>query len=246
MPDKILLPDEVKASLLTSFYVEDFNGASHVFNETEADDNATTALDADGLDGKFLLTVATDDNEEAYIYTPELFKFQDRKPFSVIGRMQYAEANTDDANIIFGVIEGGGAANTLLDDGAGPPADYDGACIFKVDGGTRWNFESSVGTTQETDELDYAAGGSGFVTLGLDFVPLSSSEIEITPWIDTAGGNALVQCRKYNVNPRVPLVKHTRSYSSVGEMALVFGVKNGGANTEVLTVDLAAWASRRT
>lgn len=244
--DKILLPDEIKASLLTSFCVEDFNGPTTRFNETEADDNATTALDADGLDGRFLLTVATDDNEEAYIYTNELFKFVDRKPFGVIGRFQYAEAATDDANIIFGVLEGGGGANTLVDDGAGPPADYDGACFFKVDGGTRWNFESSVGTTQETTVLDYTAGGSSFVTMGIDFFPISSTEIEITPWIDTAGGNALVQCREYNVNPRVPLVKHTRTFSSVGEMALVFGVKNGGANTEVLTVDLAAWYSRRT
>lgn len=243
--DKINLPDELKKSLLTSFKVEDFDGTSHVFNETEADDNATVALDADGLDGRILLSVATDDNEEAYIYTNELFKFASRKPFSVYGRFQYAEAATDDANVVFGVIEGGGTANTLLDDGGGPPADYDGACIFKVDGGTRWNFETSDGATQKTTELDATAGGSNFVTMGIDFCPLDSGEIEVTPWIDSAGGNNLQQCREYDANPRVPYVKHTRTFAGTGEMALVFGIKNGGANSEVLTVDLAAWASRR-
>src|SRR5690606_23604712 len=117
--------------------------------------------------------------------------------------------------------EGFGVANTLLDNGGGPPADYDGVCLFKVDGGTRWNFESSLRTTQQTTELDVTAGGSGFHSLLIHCVPIGSTEIVATPWIDSSGGNSLTQPYPYsaNYNPRRYPVSHRFSYSSPGEMA---------------------------
>ncbi|MBD3207815.1 hypothetical protein GF319_15905, partial [Candidatus Bathyarchaeota archaeon] len=44
---------------------------------------------------------------------------------------KFTEANTDDANIILG-LSSTYAANTLVDDGAGPPADYTGLVFAKV------------------------------------------------------------------------------------------------------------------
>lgn len=244
--DKILLPDNVKASLLAGSYVDDFFEfvASDIWLEVTTDDNAAAAVDADGVNGILQLTVTTDDNEEEYIHTREIFKFADRKNFMVFGRFQYAEANTDDANVIFGVADAW-AANHLQDNGAGPLASYHGGLLFKVDGGTRWNFETSNAGTQTTTELDITAGGSSFVTAALEFNPISSTVVEVIPWIDTAGGNNLQQVRRYGANPREPNVKHTMSYSSATEMAFGFGIKNGGGNSETLNMDLAGWAFRR-
>ena len=79
----------------------------------------------------------------------------------------------------------------------------------------------------------------------IEYNPISSTVVEITPWFDMAGGNNLVRARRYGSNPREPEVKHTMAYSSATEMALGFGIKNGAGNAETFNMDLAGWAIRR-
>lgn len=235
-------------SLLTCGFIDDFDSFDLTRWTKTVTDSGTILADADGLNGRVELlpsdgTVA--DNDEAYLYTNEISKFLNGKPIFVLALLQFAEVATNAANILFGVGEGFGAANTLLDNGGGPPADYDGVCWFKVDGGTRWNFESSLGTSQTTTETDKTAGGSGFHTLGIFINPISSTEIEAVPFIDVNGSNGLIQPYQYNANPRTPVVKHRFAYSSPGEMAICLGVKNGSAVQQPLVVDLVALQQTR-
>lgn len=235
-------------ALLTCGFVEDFDSLDLTRWTKTTTDSGSILLQDEGLNGRveFLPSDGTvADNDEAYLYTKEISKFLNGKPIFLLALLQFAEVATNAANILFGVGEGFGVANTLLDNGGGPPADYDGACWFKADGGTRWNFESSLGTTQQTTETDKTAGGSGFHTLGLLLNPLSATEIEAVPWIDTAGGNSLVQPYQYNANPRTPCIKHRFSYSSSGAMAICLGVKNGSAVQQPLVVDLIAFEQTR-
>lgn len=235
-------------ALLTCGFVDDFDSFDLTRWTKTATDTGTILKKTGGLNGQieFLPSDGTvADNDEAYLFTESISKYLNGKPIFLLAMIQFAEVATNAANIIFGIGEGFGAANTLLDNGGGPPADYDGACFFKVDGGTRWNFESSLGTTQQTTELDYTAGGSGLVTLGIHLNPITSTEIEATPWIDVNGGNSLIQPRRYQAYPREPVVKHRFAYSSPGAMALCLGVKNGSAVQQPLIADLVALQQTR-
>ena len=214
------------------------------WDSIQADTGATVTEDADGVGGVILLTTGATDNNEAYHYSNEILKIAANKPFEIEARIQYAEANTDDANVVVGVMDAI-AANHLLDNGAGLAASFDGACIYKVDGETRWRVKSSNGTTKTDTETDVTAGGSSYQLLRIRVEPISSTEAEITFWIDASGGQNPVQCREYNANPRTPSIKHTVLLASMTEIALVIGVKAGDTNSEVVSVDYTQIAATR-
>lgn len=235
-------------ALLTCGFVDDFVSFDLTRWTKTTTDSGTILAQASGLNGRVELLPSDGtvvDNDEAYLFTNEISKFLNGKPIFVLAMIQYAEVATNVANILFGIGENFGVANTLLDNGGGPPADYDGACFFKVDGGTRWNFESSLGTAQTTTETDKTAGGSGFHTLGIFLNPISSTEMEAVPWIDTNGSNGLIQPMRYQALPREPAIKHRFAYSSPGEMSICLGVKNGSAVQQPLVVDLVAFQQAR-
>lgn len=202
---------------------------------TVASDGGTVSV-SDGAGGIVTLdpsdaTVA--DNDEAYLHTTtELFKFANEKPLIVVARVQFTEANTDDANIMFGLMDGV-AANAIQDDGAGPKASYSGAVFFKADGSTKWSFESSLAGTQTTTEGADTAGGSSYQTLAIEARSRDATTVELIPYIDPAGGVNLKQMLDANGNK----IKHTITLGSPTEMAVVLGVKNGGANQETLLCD---------
>lgn len=197
----------------------------------EADTGATVEVN-DAVGGGLVLTTGATDNNEAYIWTSvEGWKFAADKPLIARARLQYAEANTDDANVMFGLMDGV-AANALQDNGAGPKASYSGAVFFKADGDTVWSVENSIATTQKTTQLTadnsltgtaQTAGGSDFVTLEIISDPRSATENEISFKID----GKLV-------------ARHTnQTTASATDMSVVFGVKAGSANSEVVTAQIA-------
>jgi hypothetical protein len=70
------------------------------------------------------------DNDEFYLASiGESWLFASGKPLWFEAKVELTEANVDDANIIVGLLDANGA-NTLLDNGGGPPASYSGACFF--------------------------------------------------------------------------------------------------------------------
>lgn len=207
-----------------------------LFFDTSGDSGAAVAS-TDAVGGVVTLTTGGTDNNECYLHTTkELFKFAAGKPLFFEARIQYAEANTDDANVIVGFLDAAGA-NAIVDDGAGPKGSYSGALFFKVDGGTRWNVETSVGGTQNTLELTaansldrnaHAAGGSSFQVLRIEVNPLGSAQAEASFFIDG-----------------VHVAKLLFSLTGATEMHAIVGVKAGGANSEVVSVDyLSAWQLR--
>lgn len=178
-------------------------------------DTANGVLDIAASDG----SVA--DNDETYVHgTNEIFLFAANKPIVFEALVALTEANVDDANVIVGFL-GAVAANTLLDDGGGPPASYDGAVFFKVDGGTVWQAEVSTGATQVIDTSAGAFPGDGtFQVLRIEWIPTSATSATVKFFVDG-----------------IEVASLTQTYTGGTEMQTVLGVKNGGANLETINVD---------
>lgn len=224
----------------TMLYATDtFKLEDHFTHYVTADDFTTVATDAgtvsvsDGVGGRVAL-VASDgtvaDNDETYIRsTTELFLVAQNKPIRARCRMQYTEANTDDANVMFGLMSAI-AANAIVDDGAGLRTTGNYFCFFKVDGGTTWQVRSRNGTGTLTNNTGITAGGASFQTF----------DIEIDNQGD-GGTNVLVHY-KINGQPCYDAttglqIEHAIAISGSTEMHLGAGVKNGAANLETLVID---------
>lgn len=215
------------------YFFDDFEWMVTAHRWTSVLTDSGTATVGDAANGILALvpsdgTVA--DNDEAYLRTTaELFLFAANKPIFAEARLQFTEANTDDANVMFGFASAT-AANHLQDNGAGPLASYSGAVFFKVDGGTNWNVEKSIGATQVTAELTatnsltkaaIAAGGASYQTLRIEVEPHGGGSMDVTFFVDGV-------C--------VYKIKDT-TYASATEMHLMAGVKNGDTNLETLNID---------
>lgn len=208
-------------------------------------DSGASVVDGDRVGGSILLTTGATDNNEAYLHTTnEIFLFADDKAIVVEGEHSYTESATDDANVMFGLMDAV-AANALQDDGAGPKSSYSGALIFKVDGSTNWQAESSLGGTQVTTDLTAAnlnnlskvvqtAGAGVKQSFRIEIQPLDSTTADVKFFIGVLNTSSLVL-----------VAKHLLTYTSATEMQVVFGVKAGSASSEVVTVDRAhAWQVR--
>lgn len=118
--------------------------------------SGTGTVVAGAIDGGAITMTptATTDNAVITIYKPAAFICALGRPIVAEAILTPTEHNTDDMNVFFGAVDSGqtfSATVPLQADGNGPPANYSGACIFKVDGGTVWQAESSSTTTQNTD-----------------------------------------------------------------------------------------------
>ena len=225
-----------------------FSIADDFTRDVDSADWATTLTDSGTASvgdaaGGILAIVPSDgtvaDNDEAYVESAnEVFRFTADKPALFEARVQFTEANTDDANVLVGLMDAVGA-NALVDDGAGPKSSYSGAVFFKVDGGTVWQAETSNSTTQTTTELTAAnvnnlakravtAGGAAYQTLRIEYMPYSATNAYVSFFVDG------VLC-----------AQHDYIFTSATEMQLAFGVKNGGANNETLNVDYVSCTQSR-
>ena len=225
------LPQSVQ-DLRHRFAIEDdFTGGlldAVKWTDTSPDSGATVA-GSDAAGGAAVLTTGATDNNEAYLLSrQEVFLFAANKPLKVACRLKFTEAQTDDANVAFGLANAVGA-NTIVDDGAGLKTNFSGVAIFKVDGGTRWKVMSSLATTQEIvdltaslsyDKLAKTAGGGVYQILEIDWQPISGTVGEARFFIDG-----------------VHVYTLSFTFTSATEMNLFVGVKAGGANSEVVTVD---------
>lgn len=178
------------------------------------------------------------DNDESYLYTTNKpFKFADGKPIFVAGRFQFTEANTDDANVAFGLASTIGA-NNIVDDGAGLLTTFDGFGIYKVDGGTVWKCITSKGTSQTITTSTTTAGGSAYVELIMEFKPITSTYAEVHFFVGDTNTALL--------DTNLKAIVHRFDYSSTPlAMGLWAGAKNGFTNLETLNCDwMGAWQKR--
>jgi hypothetical protein len=221
---------------------DDFFGLDEVERwSVTADAGGAQDIDQDGRGGVLSIATGATDNDEAYVATiGELFLFAADKPIEFEARVKFSEANTDDANVLVGLMDAPGA-DSLLDDGGGPKASYSGAVFYKVDGGANWIVESSLAGSQSTTVTDQAAGGEEYHTLRIVAQPVGPSRVEVTFFIDPRGGSNFVQCRDDQGRP----IKHVVTLGSPTEMAVVLGAKAGGANAETLLVDYVSCSQLR-
>jgi len=224
----------LKQNLRQSVLFEDFwSGAP---DEWTAVGDTTAAADESG--GVLSNASSNVDNNEATLtLDSKVAVIAASKPIQFAARIQYAEANTDDANVYVGLTAE--AVGTILgDNGAGPPADYEGCGFYKVDGGTVWNAEVSNGTTQETQALDangslnkiaQTAGGSDYVLLEITILPKTSTLMDVIFQID---GITVHKVTDF-------------TYTSIGNFAPVVVIKAGDTNVETVKVDFIGVAQVR-
>lgn len=200
-----------------------------------ADAGSSVALDADWVGGGVTLTTgATNNNECALKSTVEAFKFAANQPIIFGALATWAEAATDDLNIMFGLMDAIGA-NAMLDDGGGPKASFSGAIIYKKDGDTVWSVRSSIGSSYTDTQTSQACHSSSTqVTLAIYCMPRSSTEIDIVYYMDPAGGANLQPL----TDSRGNVIKHTVTLGSPTEMNAGVYIKAGGAASEVVTLDM--------
>lgn len=224
---------------VASFFVlkDDFmdlllTGNERLWTGTQTDTGTITLLDSAG---GVLQLEASDgtigDNDESYAGTTnEPFLFAANKPIFFETRVKLGAADTDGANVMVGLVSAANAANTILDNGGGPPASYSGVVVFKVDGGTAWQAEASIAGTQTTITLTSpGAPGTSYQKIGINVIPTSSTSATAYIYID----GVLVGSGAF-------------TYTSATEMSAFVGVKNGGtAVNTTLHVDYVLVAQAR-
>lgn len=176
------------------------------------------------------------DNDEAYLGWRNLaFTPAAGKTFVVRGRVQFSEANTDAANVAFGLISSVGA-NAIVDDGAGLLATGTHMAIYKVDGGTVWKCETRNQSTALTSTSTVTAGGSAYQTLEVVVSEITTSKMTVS---FKANDNYLLDS-----STGFP-IHHEITYASADPVTPFVGVKNGSANLETLNVDYLYAATNR-
>lgn len=218
-------------------FQEYVSAASNGSGWTTVTAGAGAATVGDTLGG--VITLAPTDsttNREVYIKsTHQHWLFSNNRPFMGEAFIQYSEANTNKANIAFGFMSGVGAAS-MADTTGEPKASFSGAVIYKVPGGTVWKCASSVGTVMGgaggvAQVSDTTAGGSSYVRLSIEVMPISSTIAEVTYFVDG------VQLKTSGGRPGQTKIKDELTYTSALQMSIFVMCKNGSTTPESLLVD---------
>lgn len=197
--------------------------------------NGGTVAISDGVKGVVTFTTGATNNDEIYMCTStETIKFASGKYIVAEVYLNFTEVATDDANIIFGMMNAV-AADCLIDDGGGPKATGDYVAIWKTDGQTHWYCGTQSNGTQLptsdtllSDASGHAGHSSAYRKLKIEVDCISSTEALAKFSID----DVEVQSTRF-------------TYASATEMQLMVGAKAGGAATETLNVDYLGWEQVR-
>jgi len=223
--------DALSAKGATWEYFDDFHSydpTATVGDYVDVSDGTPAVDVGDADNGVLSIASGATDNDETYISSMhELVKFATDKRLFFETRVKLTEANTDDANIIIGLSDTV-AADSLVDNGAGPMASYIGAVFFKVDGGTVWQAETSNGATQNTDVNAGAFTSGSWHKLTMDYDYNDGVTAIVKFYVDGVLGATL-----------------NLTIAGVAEMHILMGVKAGGANAETLLVDYVHVAKER-
>ncbi len=190
------------------------------------------------VQGGILSLAPTDSTDNLFAgirTTNSPFLFATGKAIHLEVLLQFTEANTSAANVIFGLMSAPGTT-PMQSNGAGPKASFTGAVIYKVDGGTQWKTCCSVGTTQTIAQSDTTAGGTTQQRLEIDINPTSSTLAEITYYVDG------VQLKVTGGRPGTSLIHDYFTYTGQLQMGFFVGVMNGSTTPETLLVDYLSWA----
>jgi hypothetical protein len=197
---------------------------------TTTTENSGAVSNVDAIGGQVtIVTGATDNNETYLASTKELFLITNGKPIHAAARLKYSEASGTAANVAFGLMNAVGA-DAIVDNGAGLKSSYSGAAFYKVDGGTLWNAEASIGTTRygnallnannSLDKIAKAAAGTVFQWLEISITPHSATLARVDFFIDG-----------------IHVWTTEMTYTNATEMQVFIGAKTGSANALTVTAD---------
>jgi len=195
----------------------------------DINDAGTGANTLNDTHGGTLSIVTSADNDDYHFLSSrsECVKFQANKEVIAEAIIKLTEASTSAANWIFGLSSVNDA--TLMGAaGAGPPAEYDGAVFFKVDGTMYIQTETSNATTQVTSATALAFVSATEYRLRLHFIPSSATA-------------AIVN---FEING-TRVASHAITITGLEEMHFVFGVKAGTTAAETLIVDSVMLKAQR-
>ena len=213
-------------------YFDDFNtgwdDTATVGDYVETSDGTPAVDIGDASHGVLSIACGGTDNNETYINTMhEIYLFETDNYAFFEARVKLTEANTDDANICIGLSDTVGA-DTLVDDGAGPAASYDGCLLYKVDGTMSWSFETSNAGTQNTLAVLGTYASATWYRVGFFYDYNDGVTASVTPYLDGVAGTA-----------------QDLVIAGLAEMHILMGVKAGGGNAETLLVDYVHLAAER-
>lgn len=205
--------------------------------------NASAALTiADAAGGGYgrLTTGATTpaDNNAAFLATQgEIFKFGAQHGFLLRSQLKFTPSGGNTDNVLaIGVQNAPTEDNFLADDGAGPRADYWGAGIYKLDGGTTWICEVSAGTTQQTLDTQIVVDGAE-TTFEIEYIPAEG---------DASYGQVIFRIndeivRRPGTFAREAFIPET-SLAGATEMKGLVGHKTGTASELIVDINAIGWA----
>lgn len=182
----------------------------------------------DVVGGVVLLTSDSTDEDETILHTEGAqFLFAENKPIHFGARIKVGEVSTDKNNVSVGLVSGNVNA-AIGDAGAGPPSSYSGALFFKVDSGTVWQAETSVGSTQSTDTDCGTRSTSAYTDLRCVIFTTSSTSATAKFYID----GSLVHTGTF-------------TYTGAAQMRFIVGTHNGTGSADTLYVDyMYCWQLR--
>jgi len=204
-------------TVLTSTFIDDFYGNyAGTYDETDDGGTGTFTVSDTVAYGVASIVTAAVDNDYHYAFTPQpVTDLETTTGFWYEARVRLVEAATDDANWFCGLVANSDIGATILgDNGAGPPASYDGAYFYKVDGTMSIMFEASRAATQYAAQTMGTFASNTWYRLGIVW-----DGTTITPYLDGVAG--------------------TGGTGTNADEAFKagFGVKAGGGNAETLQVD---------
>lgn len=205
--------------------------------------NASAALTiADAAGGGYgrLTTGATTpaDNNGVFLATQgEIFKFDAQHGFVLRSQLKFTPSGGNTDNILaIGLQNAPTEDNFLTDDGAGPRSDYWGAGIYKVDGGTTWICEVSVGATQVTLDTEIVADGSE-TTFEIEYLP-AEGDAGYGQVVFRINGEIVRRPGTFAREPFTPQINLT----GATEMKGLVGHKTGAASELVVDINAIGWA----
>lgn len=163
----------------------------------------------------------------------ESLLFQGDAGFRVRSRIQWTPTASDVDNVMAVGFMNAPAHGTFLgSDGAGPPANYWGACIYKVDGGTTWLCQVSIGNGAANKfTLDTGIPVTGEPTdFEIEYKPTDIGFGQVTFRINGEIVRRPDNFTRENFVPEFSLTGAT-------EMTPLIGIKNGTAADFEILVD---------
>lgn len=226
------LPDFYFKFRLAHYMWDDFDTYvdTQLWTKLAADAGATVT-NVDNTNGWLTLTTAAVANNEAAVSsTRKNWKFLNNKPLIYEARINFAQANVNQAAIAFG-FSSTFAADLLLDTTGLPAASFSGALIYTNPGETVWRCVTSLGTTQTIQKSTTTSGGTVDQTLKIEVRTVSSTLAEVTFY---SNGTLLLDAAQTG---RATPIKQTITYTGAAAMQFGAYAKSIDGTGEVVNLD---------